>query len=53
VIVRVHKGARGERSGVPVKGLAWFVFDVRGGGIAHVSIHLREAEALEVAGLAK
>jgi ketosteroid isomerase-like protein len=53
VVVRVRQAARGERSGVPVEGLAWFVFDVRGAKIAHLSIHLREAEAFEAAGLSE
>jgi ketosteroid isomerase-like protein len=53
VVVRVRQAARGERSGVPVEGLAWFGFGVRGGKIAHLSIHLREAEALEAAGLSE
>ncbi len=51
VVVRVRQAARGERSGVPVEGLAWFVFHMRGGKIARLSIHLREAEALKAAGL--
>jgi ketosteroid isomerase-like protein len=53
VVVRVRQAARGERSGVPVEGLAWFVFQVRGGKIARLSIHLREAQAFEAAGLAE
>jgi ketosteroid isomerase-like protein len=53
VVVRVRQAARGERSGVPVEGLAWFVFHVRHGKIAHLSIHLREAQALEAAGLSE
>jgi ketosteroid isomerase-like protein len=51
VVVRVTQAARGERSGVPVEGLAWFVFHLRGGKIARMSIHLREAQAFEAAGL--
>jgi ketosteroid isomerase-like protein len=53
VVVRVHQTARGERSGAPVEGLAWFVFHIRGGKIARLSIHLREAQALEAAGLSE
>jgi ketosteroid isomerase-like protein len=53
VVVRVHQAARGERSGIPVEGLAWFVFQLRDGKIARMSIHLREAQALEAAGLSE
>jgi ketosteroid isomerase-like protein len=53
VVVRVRQAARGERSGVPVEGLAWFVFHMRGGKIARLSIHLRETEALEAAELSE
>ena len=51
VIVRVHQTARGESSGVAVESHIWFVFEMRGAKIAGLSFHLREAEALEAAGL--
>ena len=51
VLVRVHQTARGAGSGVPVEADAWFVFAMRDGEIARLSIHTREAEALEAAGL--
>jgi len=50
VVVRVHQTARGETSGVAVENQMWFVFDLRGGKVARVSFHLREAEALEAVG---
>jgi len=49
VVVRVHQTARGERSGVPVESVIWFVFGMRGRKIARLSFHLREAEAFEAA----
>jgi ketosteroid isomerase-like protein len=52
VVVRVHQTARGEKSGVPVEGDIWFVFEIRGSKIARLSFHMREGEALEAAGLA-
>jgi ketosteroid isomerase-like protein len=51
VLVRVHQTARGEQSGVPVESNMWFVFEIRGRKIARLSFHLREAGALEAAGL--
>jgi len=51
VLVRVRQTARGEKSGVPVESNIWFVFEMRGRKIARLSFHLREAEALEAAGL--
>jgi ketosteroid isomerase-like protein len=51
VVVRVHQTARGERSGVPGEGDIWFVFEVRERKIARLSFHLREAAALQAAGL--
>jgi ketosteroid isomerase-like protein len=51
VLVRVHQTARGQKSGVPVESNIWFVFGIRERKIARVSFHLREAEALEAAGL--
>jgi len=53
VVVRVHQTARGERSGVPVEDDLWFVFEMRRRKIARLSFHLREAEALEAAGLSE
>ena len=50
VVVRVHQTARGETSGVAVENQMWFVFDLRGGKVARVSFHLREAEAHEAVG---
>jgi ketosteroid isomerase-like protein len=51
VLVRVHQTALGEKSGVPVESNIWFVFEIRGRKIARLSFHVREAEALEAAGL--
>ena len=53
VLVRVHQKARGVASGVPVESHFWFVFVMRGGKIASLSFHSREAAALEAAGLAE
>jgi ketosteroid isomerase-like protein len=53
VLVRVHQTARGEKSGVPVESNIWFAFEMRRRKIARLSFHLREAEALEAAGLSK
>ena len=53
VVVRVHQTARGETSGVAVENQMWFVFDFRGGKVARVSFHLREAEALAAVGLSE
>ncbi len=49
VVVRVHQSARGESSGVAVENHSWFVFDVSGGKVARMSIHLSEAEAVAAA----
>jgi ketosteroid isomerase-like protein len=51
VLVCVHQTARGKKSGAPVESNIWFVFEIRGSKIARLSFHLREAEALEAAGL--
>jgi ketosteroid isomerase-like protein len=51
VLVRTHQTARGEKSGVPVESNIWFVFEIRERKVAHLSFHLREADALEAAGL--
>ena len=51
VVVRVHQTARGETSGVDVESHIWFVFEMREGKITRLSFHLREADALEAAGL--
>jgi ketosteroid isomerase-like protein len=53
VLVRVRQTARGEKSGVPVESNIWFAFEMRGRKIARLSFHLREAEALEAAGLSE
>ena len=53
VVVRVRQTARGEKSGVPVESNIWFAFEMRGGKIARLGFHLREAEALEAAGLSE
>jgi ketosteroid isomerase-like protein len=53
VLVRVHQTARGKKSGAPVESNIWFVFEIRGSKIARLSFHLREAEALEAAGLSE
>jgi ketosteroid isomerase-like protein len=53
VLVRVRQTARGEKSGVPVESNIWFAFEMRGGKIARLGFHLREAEALEAAGLSQ
>jgi ketosteroid isomerase-like protein len=53
VVVRVHQTARGEKSGVPVEGDIWFVFELRETKIARLSFHMREDAALEAAGLSE
>ena len=53
VLVRVHQTMRGQGSGVPVEGDAWFLFSVREGKISRFVIHAREMDALEAAGLSE
>jgi ketosteroid isomerase-like protein len=53
VLVRVRQSVRGEASGVPLAEDWWFAFEVRGEGIARMSIYAREAEALEAVGLSE
>jgi hypothetical protein len=53
VLVRIHQPMRGRGSGVPVEGDSWFLFAVGEGKIQRLTIHAREAEALEAAGLSE
>jgi ketosteroid isomerase-like protein len=53
VLVRVRQSAQGEASGVPLDEAWWFVYEIRGGRIARMSIHAHEAEALQAAGLSE
>ena len=53
VLVRVHQTMRGQGSGVPVEGDSWFLFTVQEDKIERLTIHAREAEALEAAGLSE
>jgi ketosteroid isomerase-like protein len=51
VVVHVRQVVRGEASGISVEGAFWFVFEVRHARVTRLSFYVREAEALEAAGL--
>jgi ketosteroid isomerase-like protein len=51
VVVHVRQVVRGEASGISVEGAFWFVFEVRDARVTKLSFFVREAEALEAAGL--
>ena len=51
VVVHVRQVVRGEASGISVEGAFWFVFEVRDARVTRLSFFVREAEALEAAGL--
>ena len=51
VVVRTRQTGSGKASGVPMEGLFWFVFQVRGGKVVRIHVLASEQEALEVAEL--
>jgi ketosteroid isomerase-like protein len=52
VVAQVRQVVRGEASGISVEAPFWFVFEVRDARVTRLSFYVREAEALEAAGLA-
>ena len=51
VIVRIHQTATGSQSGAPVEEDFWFLYTFRDRKVVRLEMYIREAQALEAAGL--
>ena len=51
VIVRIHQTATGTQSGAPIEGDFWFLYTFRDRKVVRLEMYIREAQALEAAGL--